>query len=868
MLPLDDLLHADTPRPATLVVCDLEESTLRGNRAGSAAWRNLSIELERRVREQLHLAGGIEIDKTDGWLCLFPAGALEAIRFCMEAHRELARLSAEFSSDLEGNPLRLRAAVHHGMVMLRRNPAEHVARGAKAVELDSPADKPLAGRLMALALGGQTLVSGATAELLLPNWGYLAHFEAMQAVLHGTWEFKGVVDHEGRPRTIDVWEFGLRGEAPFERPPDSEKARLLLLPDGQPPPPWLPAADQIVPGRHYRLRSLLGKGGYGEVWHAVDERIGGEFAIKFCTDRLRQRALLRDAKLLGAAQKELGFREDIVRITDHNLEADPSFIVYEYDASRDLAAWADSLPGGFASLTLEARVDLVRQAAEAVGAAQAVGIHHRDIKPGNILVRQGAGGRLLIRLTDFGAGTLNDPAILERHGLTTGGVTSLKNLGPTPSASGTHGYRAPEVALPPRPTPSVGEDGVPDLDDFHARADVYSLGVVLFQAAAADFNQPHHPQVLEKYVADPGLRALIDRCTRFDPQERPANGAAVAAELSAWRASDTPLPVAPPPPAGHSRRRVPLLLVALLGGGTLLLLLCGGAAGLTHLMRGTNEGATPREAPVSGLSTPARGQLRMVREDAIRVVASGSNRDINAVAVSGDGRFGLTGTPDGKVRYWDLQSGRLKEEFSGHALSVTAVAFDSTGSFALSASHDKTARIWDLRNASLVGVLEGHEERVTDVAFSPDGRHILTMSRGDGTVRVWDAVLHNLRFPPWRDTAGKGVVPNFSANGAVLRLFLRGGNIVYLDPFTGRELPAADAANLVYRDPTYSADGLLGILITDGALTLVDMASGNILSAVNPDNASSYTVACLSADGGTVLAGQENGTLIVYSVRE
>ena len=103
---------------------------------------------DRVARDLLPPWRGREIDKTDGMLLLFD-GAADAVRYALAYHRALAALPV---------PLKARAGLHVGPVILRENSADDVARGAKPLEVDGLA-KPTAARVMSLARGGQTLLT-------------------------------------------------------------------------------------------------------------------------------------------------------------------------------------------------------------------------------------------------------------------------------------------------------------------------------------------------------------------------------------------------------------------------------------------------------------------------------------------------------------------------------------------------------------------------------------------------------------------------------------------------------------------------------------------------------------------------------------
>jgi WD40 repeat protein len=124
-------------------------------------------------------------------------------------------------------------------------------------------------------------------------------------------------------------------------------------------------------------------------------------------------------------------------------------------------------------------------------------------------------------------------------------------------------------------------------------------------------------------------------------------------------------------------------------------------------------------------------------------VLSGHTGPVNAVAVSGDGRWLVTGSWDKTARLWDLaakEPEKTARVLSGHTDWVRAVAVSGDGRWLVTGSRDNTARLWDLtakEPEKTARVLSGHEGIVSAVAVSGDGRWLVTGSY-DNTARLWD----------------------------------------------------------------------------------------------------------------------------------
>jgi WD40 repeat protein len=121
----------------------------------------------------------------------------------------------------------------------------------------------------------------------------------------------------------------------------------------------------------------------------------------------------------------------------------------------------------------------------------------------------------------------------------------------------------------------------------------------------------------------------------------------------------------------------------------------------------------------------------------LRQILAGHNGGVNAVAVSADGHYIVSGSEDRTVRAWDLQTGEVLHILRGHDAPVNAVAVGSPEHCIVTGSSDGTVRVWDLRTGQALRTLEGHLGPVLAVAVSGDGRHVVSGS-ADRTVRVWD----------------------------------------------------------------------------------------------------------------------------------
>lgn len=270
-------------------------------------------------------------------------------------------------------------------------------------------------------------------------------------------------------------------------------------------------AGDVVPGREqWRLSRPMDVSGSSEVWLAENPKTREQRVFKFAADGVRLKGLKREITVSRFLRESLGDRPEFVRILEWNFEVPPFFLESEY-AGPNLAEWAEA-QGGLAKVSYDVRLRLLIDVAQAVAAAHDIGVLHKDLKPANILVVSGMHGFWQVKLADFGSASLFEPSRLHALGITNLGFTQTAGL-ENDSLTGTLMYLAPEVLA--GQSPSAG-------------ADVYALGVMLYQLVIADFRKPLAPG-WEADVEDPLLREDIADAACGDPAKR-LNSAANLAE--------------------------------------------------------------------------------------------------------------------------------------------------------------------------------------------------------------------------------------------------------------------------------------------------------------------------------------------------
>jgi DNA-binding winged helix-turn-helix (wHTH) protein/tetratricopeptide (TPR) repeat protein len=265
----------------------------------------------------------------------------------------------------------------------------------------------------------------------------------------------------------------------------------------------LKAGDAPPLRPHWRLLESLGGGGFGDVWLAEQTKTGERRVFKFGLDARGLAGLKREITLFRVLRETHGERADFARLLDWNLEEPPYFVESEYANGGSLVQWAET-SGGLGQVPRGQRIELITQAAEALAAAHAAGVLHKDLKPSNLLVHVDDSGSSQIKLADFGSGRVVDLARIEQLEITRMGFTQTQAA--SDSTSGTPFYFAPELLAGQQPT---------------AQTDIYALGVILYQVLVGDLSRPLAPgwerdvddELLREDIADAAAGGAAQRLT-------------------------------------------------------------------------------------------------------------------------------------------------------------------------------------------------------------------------------------------------------------------------------------------------------------------------------------------------------------------
>lgn len=247
----------------------------------------------------------------------------------------------------------------------------------------------------------------------------------------------------------------------------------------------------------YEIQELVGGGGMGEVYRAILTARGKVVAMKVVSGRLT-----RDPEVTARFEAEVAAlsqlsHHHVVRVLDHGETANGRhFLVMEYVDGCDLRRLLRAQ-----KMELERALDIFLKVCAGVAHAHQRGLVHRDIKPANILI--GADGT--VKVADFGlAKTLVESS-------------SSYNFTQTRDTFGTPYYVAPEV------TRSAGR--------ADARADVYALGVLLYELLTGSVPMGQFTPLSEKTGLDRKIDQIVNHALADDPQRRLASVEEMAAAV-------------------------------------------------------------------------------------------------------------------------------------------------------------------------------------------------------------------------------------------------------------------------------------------------------------------------------------------------
>lgn len=286
------------------------------------------------------------------------------------------------------------------------------------------------------------------------------------------------------------------------------------------------SADSLRPGDvlagKYKVDRIIGAGGMGMVVQATHIALQDRVALKFLLPEFVGNESLC-ARFLREAQAAVRIKSPhVARVVDvGTLESGAPYMVMEYLEGHDLGNEVER----HGPYNVEQCALWMLQACEALAAAHAAGVVHRDIKSANLFVTHGPDGSSIIKVLDFGISKVSN----------TTGVSSLTR---THTAMGSPMYMSPEQMRSAR--------------DVDARADIWSLGVVMFEVLTGKlpFVAESMPQLVALVLESPApsiraerpdlperMNAIVTKCLQKSLADRYQTIAELAADLAGFAGS-------------------------------------------------------------------------------------------------------------------------------------------------------------------------------------------------------------------------------------------------------------------------------------------------------------------------------------------
>lgn len=324
---------------------------------------------------------------------------------------------------------------------------------------------------------------------------------------------------------------------------------------GQLPAPPAPRAPvNSLPG--YTIVRELHRGGQGVVYLAVQESTGRQVAIKLLNRQIPAGSASGDQAGLARFEREIEIlsrlkRPNIVTVHDCGRDHGHVYLVMNFVDGRTLDAWA-SRPGALLAQTLE----VFARICDGVNAAHLLGVIHRDLRPGNILVDERDDPHVL----DFGLAKLVDGSDSISDGMPTSGAKAgsragshaATDAGTIPGAVTVTGQFVGSIpwASPEQAEGRTGESG----DAIDIRTDVYSLGVILYQVLTERFpypvagrlsevvrhiveSEPVRPSSIDRSI-DRELETIVLKCLAKQPERRYQSAGELARDLRRYLAGE------------------------------------------------------------------------------------------------------------------------------------------------------------------------------------------------------------------------------------------------------------------------------------------------------------------------------------------
>ncbi|MBE9129057.1 MULTISPECIES: serine/threonine-protein kinase [unclassified Coleofasciculus] len=565
----------------------------------------------------------------------------------------------------------------------------------------------------------------------------------------------------------------------------------------------------------YRSLTLIGQGGFGRTFLAVDEDkpskppcvIKQFFPQSQGTNNVQKAASLFEQEAVRL--DELGKHPQIPELLAHFTQDNRQYLVQEFIDGQNLAQ-VMAVEGAFREPQIR---DLLHNLLPVLEFIHSRNIIHRDIKPENIIRRRKENGD-----NSFPESEHSEQLVLVDFGAAKYAMGSA--LLKTGTSIGTPEYIAPEQAK----------------GKAVFASDLYSLGVtcihLLTQISPLKlFDTGEDAWVWRYYLATNSitheLERILDKLLQNATNRRYQSAAEVLDDL----------------------HRQPIVLTMPVQSVTPL-----------------PPDATEATTVLLPSSPTVKKSLNWIKVDTLK----GHFGSVESVAISPDGQILASSSADQTIKLWQLQDRQELSTLNGHVERVNSVVFCPDGQTLVSGSYDQTIKIWQVSNGQEIRTLQGHTKWISSLAIHPDGE-ILASGSSDGTIKLWQLEQGRELYTLKAHTSSINAVA-ISPNGQILASVSGDGTVKLWQLSTGEELYTFGDGLLLrlgfFCSVAFSLDGqILAGGKSDGTIKLWHLQERREVGILKGHTERVRTVA-FSPDGEILASGSMDKTIKVWHLTE
>ncbi|MBR8835951.1 MAG: serine/threonine protein kinase [Stigonema ocellatum SAG 48.90 = DSM 106950] len=600
---------------------------------------------------------------------------------------------------------------------------------------------------------------------------------------------------------------------------------------------WNPG--HLLFGGRYILERKLGEGGIGITYLARNQR--GELRV---IKTLKEKILNHPDWKPHQTKLKQDFRDEAMRLAvcrhPHIVQIETIFddwdlpcMVMEYIEGEDLGNRLQRLR----VLSEVEALLYMRQIGEALTVIHRKGLLHRDIKPGNIMIRK---GKLEAVLIDFGIAREFIPNVVQRHTV----------------------YRTPGFA-PPEQYELEAPRGE-YIDVYALAATLYSLltGVVPISADERRLNIPlEPPQRLNPNISATVNQAII-RGMELQPKSRPQS---VQQWLDLLGVGDSFTSLAP------TRVKTPQPKFVVLPERWQCVHTLRGHSSMVYAVTISPDG----KLLASGSNDNTIKLWQLETGKLLRTLGrwfSGHFSMVHTVAFSPDGQILASGSWDDTIKLWQVSTGREIRTLIAHSNWVNSVTISPDGQLLASGGANGTIKLWLVSTGTEIRTITGHSDSVLSVAFSSDGE-ILASCSADYTIKLWLVSTgkeirtftgHSFFVNSVTFSQDEQILASGSSDNKIKLWLVSTGKEIRT--FTGHSNAVSSVAFSPIPPISFDQEGLQGIMASgswDKTIKMWEINTGKEICTLS-DHSNYVRSLAFGPDGQTLVSGSDDRTIKIW----